>query len=43
MIKIIAEIGCNHNGSKELARKMVAKQKSVGQMQSNSKHSVQMR
>ena len=30
MIKIIAEIGCNHNGSKELARKMVAKAKECG-------------
>lgn len=30
MIKIIAEIGCNHNGSKELAREMVAKAKECG-------------
>lgn len=27
---IVAEIGCNHNGSKELARKMVDKAKSCG-------------
>ena len=30
MIKIIAEIGCNHNGSKELAKKMVDRAKECG-------------
>lgn len=27
---IVAEIGCNHNGSKELARQMVLKAKECG-------------
>ena len=29
-IFIVAEIGCNHNGSKELAREMVRKAKECG-------------
>lgn len=29
-VYIVAEIGCNHNGSKELARKMVAEAKACG-------------
>jgi len=29
-VKIIAEIGCNHNGSKELAKEMVVKAKECG-------------
>ena len=29
-VKIIAEIGCNHNGDKELARKMVSIAKECG-------------
>ena len=29
-IFIVAEIGCNHNGSKELARQMVLKAKECG-------------
>ena len=30
-IQIVAEIGCNHNGSVELAKKMMKKAKEAGQ------------
>ncbi len=36
-IQIVAEIGCNHNGSVELAKKMMKKRKKLEQMQLNSK------
>ena len=36
-IQIVAEIGCNHNGSVELAKKMMKKAKEAGADAVNSK------